>query len=61
MQENQKIRSVARAAGVPLWQVARLIGVSEPTITRWLRVPLPRDKEEQIMDAIEELAQGVDG
>lgn len=56
-QENQTVRRAARAAGVPLWRIASNIGVSEPTLTRWLRVPLPEEKERRIMAAIVALEQ----
>lgn len=55
--ENQTVRRAARSAGVPLWRVAAAIGVSEPTLTRWLRVPLAEDKERRIMATIAELEQ----
>lgn len=53
--ENAKVRRAARIANVPLWKIAAQIGVSEPTISRWLRFPLPIDKEARIMQAIHEL------
>ncbi len=52
MKENQAVRRAAKSAGVPLWKVAAAIGVSEPTIIRWLRFPLPEEKERRIMTAI---------
>lgn len=55
--ENQAVRRAARSAGVPLWRVAVAIGVSEPTLTRWLRVPLSEDREERVMAAIAELEE----
>lgn len=55
--ENKAVRRAARAAGIPLWRVAAAVGVSEPTLTRWLRVPLPADKEQRVMAAISELAK----
>ena len=57
MRQNEAIRRAARAAGVPLWKIAADIGVSEPTITRWLRVTLPKDKEKLISDAILRLSK----
>lgn len=57
MKENQSVRRAARVAGVPLWRVAAAIGVSEPTLTRWLRIPLPEDKEKRAMEAIATLEQ----
>lgn len=56
VRENEKIRRAARASGVPLWAAAQKIGVSEPTLTRWLRTPLPTEKEWRIMAAIQELS-----
>lgn len=57
--ENEKIRLAARIAGVPLWKVAAAIGISEPTLTRWLRFPIPDEKEQRIMEAINVLSQEV--
>ena len=54
MRTNEEVRRAARVADVPLWQIAAKIGVSQPTMTRWF--PLPTDKEERIMQAIQELA-----
>lgn len=59
MQENQCVRNAARAAGVPLWKVALAIGISEPTLIRWLRVPLTPEKEQRMLEAISALAKGV--
>ena len=59
MSVNQNIRDAAKNNGVKLWQIAAHLGISEPTITRWLRTPLSPEKEKKIMDAIEEIAKGV--
>ncbi len=56
---NKHIRRAARIANVPLWKIAAAVGVSEPTLTRWLRFPLDADKEAHIMAAISELSQEV--
>jgi len=50
--ENMDIREVARIAGVPLYRVADALGISEPTLTRWLRKPLTAEKEASMMEAI---------
>ena len=55
--ENQTVRRAARSAGVPLWKCALHLGISEPTLIRWLRVPLPEEKERRILAAIAELEQ----
>lgn len=53
--ENAMVRKAARVAGIPLWKIAVAIGVSEPTLTRWLRTPLSPEREAVIMGAISEL------
>lgn len=57
--ENNKIRIAARVANVPFWKIAQKIGISEPTLTRWLRMPLDTGREALIMAAIEDLSKGV--
>lgn len=47
--ENLSLRQRAKSAGIPLWKIASCIGISEPTITRWLRVPLSCSKEKLIV------------
>lgn len=59
MKENMNVRRAARVAGVPLYRIAAEIGISEPTMQRWLRFPLPTDKEARIMAAISKLEQEV--
>lgn len=59
MRENEHIRKAARMAGIPLWKVAAAIGVSDPTLTRWMRFPLPKEKETLILKAISTLEQEV--
>lgn len=57
--ENLSLRQRAKSAGIPLWKIASYIGVSEPTITRWLRVPLSCSKEKLILEAISKLEKEV--
>ena len=53
--ENLSLRQRAKSAGIPFWKIASCIGISEPTITRWLRVPLSCSKEKLILEAISKL------
>ena len=59
MTENHGVRDRAKAAKVPLWKIAAEIQVSEPTLTRWLRFPLPAEKEQRILAAIATIAEKV--
>lgn len=52
MTENCNVREAAK---IPLWKIAAAIQISEPTLTRWLRFPLPDEKEKRIMSAIAKL------
>lgn len=56
---NEKLKAEAKNAGVYQWQIAAHLGVSEPTLTRWLRLPLSEEKARRIKTAIEVLAKGV--
>lgn len=49
---NLHIRKAARIADVRLWQVADRLGISEPTLGRWLRRPLSPEREALILEAI---------
>ena len=53
--ENIQIRMEAREAHIPLWKIAQMVGISEPTLTRWLRVELSQEKKVRILQAIEQL------
>lgn len=57
MKANQMIRDTAKKKGVKHWQIAEYLGISEPTIMRWLRTPLSAEKEKAVMEAIEEIAK----
>lgn len=49
---NREFRLFARGHGVPLWRLAQAVGVGEATLTRWLRVPLSTEREEQLREVV---------
>lgn len=55
---NETIRKSAKTAGVPLWKVAHKLNISEPTMTRKLRLELPEDEQRRIISIIDEIAAG---
>lgn len=57
MKANQTIRDEAKRNGVKHWQIANYLGISEPTVMRWLRIPLSPEREKAVMEAIEALAK----
>ena len=59
MKANLTIRDLAKSKNVKLWEIALFLGISEPTITRWLRTSLSPEKEKTIIDAINAIAKEV--
>ena len=53
---NVDIRLKAKGSGVPLWKLANAMAISEPTLTRKLRVELPEADKIKIIKLIEEIA-----
>ena len=51
-----EIKSLASRKKVALWEIADKLGISENTLYRWFRHELPEDKEQQIREAINEIA-----
>lgn len=54
---NQDLRNAARDAGVPLWAIADVLHISEPTMTRKLRRELGETEKRKILDIISALAK----
>lgn len=53
---NQDIRTFAKQNGVKLWQIAKVKGISEPTMTRLLRQELSKEEKATFRRIITELA-----
>lgn len=56
MLANAYIRKTAKTKGVMLWEVAKDIGISEPTMTRKMRVELPAEEKQRIFKIIDDIA-----
>jgi len=54
---NIDIRLKCKAKGIPLWRVAETVGVSEPTLFRWLRTELDPEKRKLLLSAIRKIAK----
>ena len=54
---NEGIRMTARKNKIALWEIAEKLGISEATITRWMRVQIPEEKENRILQAIKEIVE----
>ena len=53
---NQDIRLMARGAGIPLWRICQFLHISEPTLTRRLRIDLSEKERTEIIDVIKKLS-----
>ena len=52
---NQKAELAIKEAGLYKWQVARKIGISESSFSKWFRDPLTPKQVNEIMTAIQEI------
>ena len=52
---NREIRTAAKRERIPLWAVADELGISESTMTRWLRHELPDTEREKLLQIIARL------
>lgn len=57
MLANTDIRKTAKSKGVRLWEVAKATGISEPTMTRKMRVELPTAEKQAIFKIIDDIAE----
>ena len=55
--DNQDIRRIARAEGIPMWRIAKALGISEPTMTRRMRQELPENEKEKLKVIIRNLSE----
>lgn len=51
---NQEVREALQNKGIKQWELADMLGISEFTLTRWLRKELTEDKKELLLKAINE-------
>ena len=53
---NRELRQYAKDKHVYLWRIADDLGVSEMTLTRWLRKPLNAEQKQMYISIIDRLA-----
>ena len=58
---NEAIKEYAARKKVLLWQVADRLGVVDTTLSRWLRHPLSKEKQELFLTAVEKIAAEREG
>ncbi len=51
---NQEVREALQNKGMKQWELADMLGISEFTLTRWLRKELTEDKKKLLLKAINE-------
>lgn len=55
MKANQEIRDRILMNRLRHWEVAEQVGITDATISRWLRTPLREDRQKRVELAIDEL------
>lgn len=55
---NTEIKSYAMLRGVKLYQIAEELRISEATMTRMMRKELSPEKQQEIMQIIDQLSEG---
>ncbi len=55
-ERNADLREVIRTSGIKMYQVSERLGIAESTFYRWLRTSLPKEKREEIIEIIRDLA-----
>ncbi|MBQ9257976.1 MAG: hypothetical protein IJ181_12790 [Acidaminococcaceae bacterium] len=56
--KNKDIRLMAAGAGVKLWQIAQVLGITDSSFSRALRKELTPEKKEEIREIITRLSKG---
>lgn len=54
---NSEIRNLVRINRLYMWEVAAAAGISEPTLTRWLRTEMNGERRTRVLDAIYSLLE----
>ena len=57
---NEELRTELRIKNIPLWKVARAVGVHETTFVKWMREELDGERKERVLKAVAEIEQGVE-
>ena len=55
IKKNTDIRKAAKDSGVFLWEIADKLGVSEPTVNRYLRKEMSDNQKAKFLAAIEQV------
>ena len=55
IKKNTDIRKAAKESGVFLWEIADKLGVSEPTVNRYLRKEMSDSQKAKFCAAIEQV------
>lgn len=54
--KTEELKNLIKKRRLYHWEIAREIGVSEFTLSRWLRGELSEERQEQILEAIDKLS-----
>lgn len=52
---NNEIKYLLKEENIYMWQVAKVLKIHETTFGKWFREPLSKDRQMQIVSAIESI------
>ena len=52
---NDQIKKLLKDEHIYMWQIAKMLKIHETTFFRWFHEPLSKDKQMQILSAIESI------
>ena len=52
LNNNIEVRTALKEKKVPYWMIAEELGVSENTVTRWMRHELDQETKQRVLDII---------
>lgn len=58
LQANSELRAELRQKNIPIWLVAKHIGIHEKTLIGWLREELDGERKERVLEAAAKIERG---
>lgn len=58
--KNNRIRKELKERGIKYWELARIMGISDATLTRRLRDEIPAEEQDRIIELIRQHGGGVE-
>lgn len=57
VRKNKEIRELSKQKNIPLWMIAKALGVSDTTFSKWLRDEFPVTMKNKIKAIVNDLSE----